>query len=179
MKSRSMANTETWFHNAGAVGEPTASSNGVRLNSALAGSNPSVEALGDDTNVSLTITTKGTGSILTLSPLGYGGTGAGGTVTQATSKSTGVTLNTVTGEITMNAASLAADTTVAFTLTNSKIAAGDYVAIQHVSAGTQASYIVTASAAAGTATVNVHNATPAALAEAIVLKFMVFKSATA
>ena len=110
--------------------------------------------------------------------IGYA-TGAGGTATQLTSKSTGVTLNFITGEITMQAASLAADTTVAFTLTNSAIALGDYVSIQHVSAGTQASYIVTASAAAGSATVNVHNATPAALAEAIVLKYVVIKAVTA
>lgn len=109
---------------------------------------------------------------------GFGYT-SGGTVTQATSKATGVTLDQKTGEITMNAASLAADTTVAFTLTNSFIALGDYVLIQHVSAGTQAAYIVTASAAAGSATVNVHNATAAALAEAIVLKFVLIKSATA
>lgn len=108
---------------------------------------------------------------------GYG-VGQGGTVTQATNKSTGVTLNTLTGEITMNGASLAADTTVAFTLTNTTIALGDYVLVQHISAGTQAAYITTALAAAGSATVNVHNATAGALAEAIVLKFVVIKSAT-
>lgn len=115
----------------------------------------------------------------TSATAGFGyGTGAGGTVTQATSKSTGVTLNTVTGEITMNAASLAADTTVSFTLTNSAIASGDYVLVQHVSAGTAASYICTALAAAGSATINVRNATAGALAEAIVLKFVVIKAAT-
>lgn len=106
-------------------------------------------------------------------------TGMGGTVTQGTSKSTGVTLSKVTGEITMHNAALAADTTVSFTLTNTTMAAGDYVAVQHVSAGTQAAYICTALAASGSATVNVHNATPGSLSEAIVLKFMVFKSATA
>jgi hypothetical protein len=47
--------------------------------------------------------------------IGYA-TGAGGTVTQATSKSTAVTLNTVTGAITMNNAALAAATIVSFTL---------------------------------------------------------------
>jgi len=100
-----------------------------------------------------------------------------GTVTQATNKSTGVTLDKLTGLITMNNASLAADTTVAFTLTSAPIRAGDLVLVQHVSGGTQAAYITTALAADGSATINVHNATPGALAEAIVLKFMVLKAA--
>lgn len=120
-----------------------------------------------------------TGHLLSLAATVAFGYGNGGTVTQATSKSTGVTLNTVTGEITMDAAALAADTTVAFTLTNSTIAVGDYVLVQHISAGTQAAYITTGLAAAGSAMINVHNATPGALSEAIVLKFMVLKSATA
>src|SRR5262249_33804889 len=55
------------------------------------------------------------------------GAGAGGTVTQATSKSTGVTLNKITGAITMNAAALAAATSVTFTVTDSSVAATDAV----------------------------------------------------
>lgn len=106
-------------------------------------------------------------------------TGAGGTVTQATNKSTGVTLNKVTGEITMNAAALAGDTTVSFVLTNSAIVAGDYLSVQHVSAGTVGSYKCEAVCAGGTATITVRNITTGSLSEAIVLKFMLFKSATA
>jgi hypothetical protein len=106
---------------------------------------------------------------------GYGLPNAGSSVTQQTNKSTGVSLDGLTGLITMNNASLAADTTVSFTLTNLVIEAGDMVHVQHVSAGTQAAYIVTALAAAGSAAINVHNATPGALAEAIVLKFSVVK----
>ena len=49
----------------------------------------------------------------------------GGTVTQATNKSTGVTLNTESGQITMNNAQLDAGTEVTFTVTNDKIAAED------------------------------------------------------
>src|SRR5687767_7192697 len=48
--------------------------------------------------------------------------GAGGTVTQQTNKATGVELNTPTGEIVMNNASLASNTSVTFTLTCSAIA---------------------------------------------------------
>ena len=69
----------------------------------------------------------------------------GGTVTQATSsKSTGVTLNTESGQITMNAAQLDAGTEVTFTVTNSKIAATDVVVACHGSAGTAGSYLVNA-----------------------------------
>lgn len=53
----------------------------------------------------------------------------GGTVTQATSRSTGVTLNTLSGVITMNAASLAAAAEATFTVTNSKVAATDVVIV--------------------------------------------------
>lgn len=108
--------------------------------------------------------------------LGYT-TGAGGAVTQITSKSTGVTLNTVTGIITMNAASLAADTTVSFNLTDSAIAATDAVVVLHESAGTLGAYSFASTAAAGSVSIAVHNNTPGALAEAIVLRFAVIKSA--
>ena len=46
-------------------------------------------------------------------------------VTQLSSKSTGVTANTSAGQITMNAASLAAATNVTFTLTNSLLSGKD------------------------------------------------------
>lgn len=121
-----------------------------------------------------------TGQILALTPtggVGYG-TGAGGAVTQATDKATGVTLDKVTGNITMNAASLAADTTVSFTLTNAAIAAEDVVVVSHHSAGTAGAYTLTAQAAAGSAVISVRNITGAALGEAIVIKFAVIKAAT-
>jgi len=58
--------------------------------------------------------------------LGYG-TGAGGTVTQATSKSTAVTLNKPTGRITMTADALAAGATVPFIVSNSLVTLSDNV----------------------------------------------------
>lgn len=110
---------------------------------------------------------------------GYG-TGAGGAVTQATSKATGVTLNTVTGEITLNNAALNAATNVSFTFTNSVIAVGDLVLVQHVSGGTLGGYYVTAvPAGAGSATVTVRNITAGSLSEAPVIKYVVIKAATA
>lgn len=99
-----------------------------------------------------------------------------GTITQATNKSTGVTLNTPSGAITMNGAALAANTTVSFTLTNSSIAANDLVLLNHVSGGTFGSYLLNAVAAAGSASINVRNITGGSLSEAIVIGFAVIKS---
>lgn len=106
-------------------------------------------------------------------------TGEGGTVTQATSKATGVTLNKKCGQITMHNASLAADTTVSFTLTNSTIAATDLLVLNHVSGGTAGAYLLNAQAGAGSASINVRNITAGALGEAIVIGFAVVKAVTA
>ncbi|TIW97186.1 MAG: hypothetical protein E5V45_17205 [Mesorhizobium sp.] len=110
--------------------------------------------------------------------MGYA-TGAGGTVTQATSKSTGVTLNKITGQITMNNAALAAGTIVSFVLTNSAIAATDILVLNHISAGTPGSYSLNARAAAGSATIDVRNNTAGSLSEAIVISYAVVKAVTA
>ena len=106
-------------------------------------------------------------------------TGEGGTVTQATSKATGVTLNKKCGQITLNAASLAASTTVSFVLTNSTIAATDLLVLNHVSVGTFGGYTLNARAAAGSATIDVRNVTAGALAEAIVIGYAIVKAVTA
>jgi len=102
----------------------------------------------------------------------------GGAVTQATSKSTGVTLSKATGQITMDAASLAAATVVSFTLTNTLIAATDVLILNHISGGTAGAYTLNAQCAAGSASINVRNATAGALAEAIVIQFVLIKGAT-
>lgn len=99
-----------------------------------------------------------------------------GTITQATNKATGVTLNSPTGQITLNGAALAADTTVSFTLTNSSITANDVLILNHLSAGTAGSYLLNAQAAAGSASINVRNITAGSLSEAIVICFAVIKT---
>ncbi len=114
-----------------------------------------------------------TGTRFTL-PFGYG-PGAGGTVTQASNKSTGVTLNTRNGRITLNAAELAANTTVSFTLTNSQISENDHLQLGHPSGGTLGSYHLAYRCANGSATIAVRNITAAALSEAMVISFAVFK----
>jgi len=106
-------------------------------------------------------------------------TGAGGTVTQATSKATGVTLSKSTGQITLDAAALAASTTVSFTLTNTVIEAGDILIMNHISAGTAGSYLLNAQSAAGSASINVRNISLGSLSEAIVIAFAVIKAVAA
>lgn len=109
----------------------------------------------------------------TAGTLGYT---TGGTVTQGTNKSTAVTLNGASGRITMNGASLALDTTVSFTLTNSSITVDDLLILNHTSGGTAGSYLLNAQAAAGSATINVRNITAGILSEAIVIGFAVIKA---
>ena len=99
-----------------------------------------------------------------------------GTITQATNKATGVTLDSPSGQITLNGAALAADTTVSFTLTNSSITANDVLILNHLSAGTAGSYLLNAQAAAGSASINVRNITAGSLSEAIVICFAVIKT---
>jgi len=102
---------------------------------------------------------------------------AQGAVTQLTSKSTAVTLNTSAGQITMNAASLAATTNVTFTLTNSTISAKD-VLLLTVTNGTSASYnAFVSSMAAGSATITLRNISAGPLAEAVVLNFAIIHCA--
>ena len=106
-------------------------------------------------------------------------TGDGGAVTQSTSKSTGVTLSKKCGQITLNGAALAADTTVSFTLTNTTVAATDIIVLNHVSGGTAGSYLLNAQAAAGSASINVRNIPSGSLSEAIVIGFAVVKAVIA
>ena len=115
-------------------------------------------------------------NLLATATLGYT-TGSGGTITQATNKTTAVTLNKINGEIVMNGAALADDATAAFTLTNSTIAATDVVIVNVASVGTAGAYQVTVGAvAAGSCSISVLNVSGGALSEAIKLNFAVIKA---
>ena len=105
--------------------------------------------------------------------LGYAA-GAQGSVTQGTSKSTGVTLNRSMGRITMHNASLAGGASVLFTLTNSKISAKDVVAVSVSGGGTAGAYWpFVASQTSGSAVIGLYNNTGGALGEAVILNFVV------
>ena len=115
-------------------------------------------------------------AITTSNKIGYYA-GLGGTVTQATSKSTGVTLDTLCGQITMNNAALAAAAEVTFTITNSTISSTDCVIVNHGSAGTAGAYAVSANSIAnGSFAITVSNLSAGSLSEAIVLNFAVVLS---
>lgn len=135
------------------------------------------------TGTSYLIKAPTTGGLLSSHPtsgLGYT-TGAGGSVTQATSKATAVTLNKICGKITTDAASLAANAFVSFSLNNTTIAITDTVEVNLVSgmAG-YGTYLVTVEqVGANYAQIGIRNMTAGALAEALVINFTIHKSATA
>ena len=110
-------------------------------------------------------------------------TGAGGTVTQATSKATPFTLDKMCGQITTAADALGAATIVSSTWTNSLIAATDVVIINHKlnasSLGTLGAYTFNVACLAGSATLSIRNNTAGSLSEALALNFVVIKGVTA
>lgn len=134
---------------------------------------------GTDANIDIELKPKGTGSVTSSGKLGYA-TGTGGTVTQATSKSTGVTLNKLSGQITMNGAQLNRGTGVSFTLTNSFIDATDVVVVNIASAATANAYSVIVDAvSAGSCRIHIHNHLSGTdLSEVLVLSFAVIKGVT-
>jgi hypothetical protein len=114
--------------------------------------------------------------------IGYA-TGAQGTVTQATSKSTGVTLNKSAGRITMHDAALAAGVAVSFILTNSTISINDAIIVNVSSnttgslAGAYTTYV--SYLAAGSALITLRNLTAAtSYSEAVVINFAIIHGAS-
>ena len=150
--------------------------------------NPTIKAsvslttpvLGVATGSSLAVT----GAITSSGPAGIGyAAGAGTSVTQGagSGKATGVTLNTMSGQITMNNAALAAGAEVSFTVSNSKIGLQDVVIVVHQSAGTGGSYQPAANTFVASTSFNitVSNCSGGSLSEAIVLNFVVIKGVKA
>ena len=136
--------------------------------------------LGVGGNYSFTIDT--TGNSLHINPsgaLGYG-TGAGGTVTQLTSKSTAVTLNKPTGFIGMSIGSLAAGASATFTFNNSLLAGSETlnIVIYSDSIATQGSYRLTWSIKPSLVYITLTNQSASALNEAPLLNFTIIKGAT-
>jgi len=103
----------------------------------------------------------------------------GGTVTQATNKTTGVTLNTESGQITLNNAALGDSAEAKFTVTNDRVAATDVPYAVHGSGGTAGAYTVNVAAvAAGSFDVSVGNVSGGSLSQAIVINFVLLKGAS-
>lgn len=126
-----------------------------------------------------TWTALGEFTVIAPALLGYG-PGAGGVVTQLTSKATAVTLNKPTGQITMNAAALAAAARVAFTVNNTLADASTNIVLS-VAAGSASpnEYIITARAIAGGFVVIVKNDGTGSASDALVIQYSLYKGAIA
>jgi hypothetical protein len=104
---------------------------------------------------------------------------AQGTVTQATDKSTGVTLNKSAGRITMNNAALASNTAVSFTMTNSLISANDTIIVNVSGGGTAGAYTTyISSMTSGSAVITLRNMSGGSLSEAVILNFAIIHGAS-
>lgn len=125
-----------------------------------------------------------TGLVMTIptAAIGYGA-GAGGAVTQETDRTTGVTLNTLTGTITTDNTSLAVEVDAVFVVTNSTVAIGDTVVVS-IQSGTNSGntmvHVVTV--AAGSFSISVANNNAAggtAETGVILINFAVIKAVSA
>lgn len=94
-------------------------------------------------------------------------------VTQITSKSTGVTINASVGQIVTINSALAAAAEVAFVVTNSAISAYDVPVVAIASgAATAGTYLLSVAAvAAGSFTIVITNASTGSLSEALTINF--------
>jgi hypothetical protein len=109
--------------------------------------------------------------------IGYS-TAAQGAVTQATDKSTAVTLNKSAGRITMNAAALAGGAVASFTLNNSLISANDtiIVCISSTTTGSTAGAYTTyiSNLTTGSALITLRNLTAStSYSEAVIINYAI------
>lgn len=107
--------------------------------------------------------------------LGYS-TGSGGTITQATSRTTGVTLNKTNGQITLFTAAGSA-TAASFTVTNSTVAATDTIVLS-VASGTNKYMVFVTAVAAGSFEITFQT-TGGTSSDAPVINFAVIKAVAA
>jgi hypothetical protein len=129
------------------------------------------EAVGTSLAVTGAITSSGSAGI------GYA-SGAGGTVTQSSSKSNSVTINRLSGAITMNNASLANVTLVSFTVFNNTVEADD-VPVIAISGNANAGYLCSVTDVAdGSFRISIRNVSGGVLSQAIVINFVVIKGTT-
>ena len=129
--------------------------------------------IGAATGTSLTTT----GKIASTGTAGVGyATGAGGTVVQTTSRTTGVTLDKTTGAITLFSAAGSA-TAATFTVTNSTVAATDVIILNQKS-GTDLYDLMVTAVAAGSFNITFRT-TGGTTTETPVFNFAVIKGVTA
>lgn len=108
--------------------------------------------------------------------LGYG-TGAGGVVTQLTSKLTAVTLNKPTGTIIMSSNTMSAGTVVGFNLINSLISYNDTIIVNINNINGAAYNIWATSGNSGFSFIRVKNISAGSLSDALPIQFSIIKGA--
>ena len=107
---------------------------------------------------------------------------AQGTVTQATDKSTGVTLNKSAGRITMNNAALAGGAVASFVLTNNILSTNDTMIVCVSSnttgsaAGAYTAYV--SYLAAGSALISLRNLSATSYSEAVIINYTIIHGAS-
>lgn len=117
-------------------------------------------------------------NIATTGTIGYAA-GAYDTVTQQNNKTTGVTINTPSGQIITANAQLAPSANAVFVVTCSVVSTKDVVVISVASGGTVGAYnVFIAAVADGSFTVVIKNITNNAYSEALHLNYAIFHTAT-
>lgn len=111
------------------------------------------------------------------SPIGYS-TGAGGAVTQATSRTTGVTLNKAAGAITLFSTTTTAGQVTTLTVTNNQVALSDTI-ILSVRTATGVYLCLVTQVRAGSFDISVYTPAAVGVAEAPIINFAVVKSVNA
>lgn len=141
---------------------------------AIVGTGANNMVLGTNSAERMRIDSSGNVLVTSAAGLGYG-TGSGGTVTQATSRTTGVTLSKPTGAITMFSAagSMVAAT---FTVTNTLVAATDTIILNQKS-GTNLYVLLVTAVAAGSFNITFYT-TGGVATDAPVINFAIIKGAS-
>lgn len=115
------------------------------------------------------------------SKLGY--INGGSTVTQQTNRATGVTINALSGAITTNNTSLAAEASAVFVVSNNKVEIGDVIVLSvrsgQVALNTQVSVTSVADGSFSITVVNNNAAAGTAETGAIIINFAVIKAVSA
>lgn len=181
-------------------GSTASAATGLQVKSAAAAAGLALSVISSGTNENLTLDAKGSGTITlggtstgnivatraiagalgitsagATAGIGYA-TGAGGAVTQITSRTTGVTINKVSGAITLVSAA-GSTTPASFTVTNSAVAATDVVLVSQKS-GTD-KYDVSVSAVGAGSFEITFNTKSGTTTESPVFNFVVIKAVAA
>lgn len=137
----------------------------------LIGTSSAVDTAASGTNTTLNIGGLITGDLAAAGAFGYA-TGHGGTITQLTSRATGVQLDQACGEITLFTAAGSA-TAASFTVTDAKVAATDII-VPNVKSGTNKYLVFVTAKAAGSFELTFQT-TGGTASDAPVFSYCVFK----